>query len=215
MSRSYSARRRRLHPGSPWLWREDWSEGRIPNTLRRLMLAGFRQVGGGIAAAVALLLFVTTSGQRRELVLVVAGALLVLLLPAVVGMLAARRGGAMSRSLLLLDEVPVRLGGWLRGRVEIEAAPLLPRREELQLAVRCVQAVAGVTTADHVLWEERLVPRAAPTGAGGRTVVEVAVQIPVGCPPTEMDGPLRWELVVKASTGEGPTLSRFDLPVFR
>lgn len=207
-----SAARRREHPERPWLWRADWSEGRIGNELRRLLIRGWWQVGAGISVASVVVALVAATSQKPHLVAAVAGVACIITLPALVAMILTTRGGAMARSTMHLDEVPVRLGGWLRGRVELEGS--LQLRRELLIAVRCVNPDHSENDLERVLWEEQLSPAASPGGSRGTTSIPVAVQIPVGCPGTRMDGSCRWELLVKAPTDEGRAVSRFDLPVF-
>jgi len=209
------------HPSEPWRWRADWADGTIPSSSRATAYAaaafaalwnviaiptGFfvsPEIGKGNYAALAGLLFP------------LAGAGLVFW--------AARawlRAARFKSASLVLQRVPVAVGGRLRGEIRLDAP--LPDADEIRIEVACVETHRSRgrdrDSSERLAWQDRwTVPRNRCEITPTYSSIPLDLPMPADAPATTVgDGAdtIAWRL--EASTEcAGPDLwLRFELPVF-
>jgi hypothetical protein len=216
-----------LHPGEPWLWREDWAAGRVLDSNRSAAagLWGFALLWNLIALPAAFF------GIRETLARDNPAGWLVLLFPAVgMGLVfAAFRATLRSRkfaaSRLDLVTVPAVIGYGLAGVIRTPAD--IRPSEGFALLLSCVRvrrtgSGKNFSTTETVLWQEE--KRAAgQRGAGGPadglvTNVPAAFHIPADalpCNESNHDDRVIWRLRAAASVPGVDYESVFEVPVFR
>ncbi len=220
-------RREEQHPESPWLWREDWTAGRVRDA-NRSAAAGLWTFAlmWSLIALPAAWFGVRDAIAKNERV-----AWLVLLFPAVgLGLIvAAARASMRSRkfgaSRLDLVTTPAVIGQGLGGVIRTPAD--IRSADGFRLLLSCVRVRrtgSGKSRSTHeaVLWqEEKRVP--GQRGAGGPedgmvTNIPVAFRIPPDAAPCDDRNPddrVVWRLRASASVPGVDYESVFEVPVFR
>ena len=213
------------HPEAPWLWRTDWASGRIEDSTRGAMWAGWLFAGFWNLVSLPAAWF----GVRAALDEGNKAALLALLFPAVgVGLVAwaiqatlrFRRYGV---SLLELGAVPGVVGQSIAGVVHITSMLHPPEGFHVRLvSVRRVTRGAGKnrSTSESVLWEDdrRVEGVQSRTARGMSTSIPFAFRIPSDAEPCAAANPrdqVWWRLHVTASVPGVDYASTFEVPVFR
>ena len=213
------------HPGSPWLWRTDWASGRIEDSTRGAMWAGWLFAGFWNLVSLPAAWF----GVRAALNEGNKAALLALLFPAVgVGLvtwairvtLRYRRYGV---SVLELGAVPGVVGHSIGGVVRTTSMLHPPEGFHLRLvSVRRVTRGAGKnrSTSESVLWEDdrRVEGVQSRTAQGTSTSISFAFRLPPDAEPCNAVNPrdlVLWRLQVRASVPGVDYESTFEVPVFR
>jgi len=188
--------RRRQAPDQPWLWRDDWAEGRIVwQAIGTRSLWILALVFNGFVGAVALLTPVEEIQQAGP------GARVALALLPLAGLLllawAIRRtlrGRDYGRFVLAIETVPATPGGQLRGTVEAVCGE--PPRDGFDVRLTCLRAkvIAGSGGRDHTtvrytpVWQTVYNAPAGPSGERpGGVTIPVHFDIPEDLPETSRE----------------------------
>lgn len=221
------ARRQQLqaeHPNEPWLWREDWAQGRIRSKTRTSMVREWLfTIFWNLATLPTTWLAVPRVLSQRSLVglivLVFPAAGLYLLVRAIRRTLAYVKYGT---SYFQMTNVPSFPGGELKGTIE---APF-PHSPDHGVQLRLLsihRVIDGTgksrTRNEWILWsnEVKLDPGrlcAAPTG----TTIPVAIPIPLDAQATEEITPVEEYAWLLEATADMPGINYrevFEIPVFR
>jgi hypothetical protein len=207
------------HPGQPWLWKEEWANGRVTDSTRGGTIATWVFAIMWNAISSPLLFMLRGELEKNNYFILIALVFplvgLILLVTAIMATLRALR---FHRSTLVLDHVPVPLGGALRGHVEV---PYTPLAEATSIVVRLTgirRTSSGKSSHDSIQWqEEREIPRGSVSRGANGVSIPIAIDVPDDVAPTDDSGPGRmfWRLSVD---GEVPGIdysSTFEVPVFR
>ena len=207
-------------PNEPWRWRPEWATNRIrgSNRARAYMTLGFAVIWNLISTPAVLL--VPRDGHAGLLVSVV-----VMLFPLVgigLAVWAVRAWWQWQRFRVVtfdLTQMPVALGGRVRGAIRVGTA--VPVDREFRLELCCSERRTtgrDNESSERLLWQTQVgVPRSRCEISSGFTQIPVDVAVPAEQPATttgDESTAIRWYLDV---TGEcpGPDFwSRFELPVF-
>ena len=214
------------HPDEPWLWREDWAAGRIRS-------AGSRDARPLVALGILCVCFVgavgflLASSPSTTPAMIVVTALLGItgVTTMVFGVRQTRQRARMGTPILVLESVPIWIGGRLRGRIEWPDPP----RHGFTLVLRAVPVyrdyelfgdrpsnrVAISTTSGEVA--ENMVQR-----GPGRCTIPVDLEVPKDQPGTGVRVvvgtthgiPVGWELEVRSKDPGSLIRELFTLPVF-
>ncbi|MFK7958810.1 MAG: DUF3592 domain-containing protein [Lysobacterales bacterium] len=209
---------RNAHPQEPWRWEPEWEHGEIHCSGKSTMW---------VAVAMAVFWNLISSFVWVVLPEALADgewvALLMLLFPAVGVGLAVWAVGAVlrwrryGRTTLVLDDLPVRLGGALNGHLKVSTA--LHAREIL-VTLSCIRITTSGSgknrrTTETVLFQDDY--KASVENAGNYRRIRVEFPIPVDQPSRDVSNSRRkvqWRLKANAKVA-GPDLDvQFDLPVF-
>ena len=216
------ARKRQLYPQSPWMWREDWSQGRVQSTTRTSMISMwvFALIWNLVSSPI--LIFVPHSNATT-------GAMAVAMLFPLVGLIllyqAVRltiRWEKFGKTWFDLSTLPGVIGKELRGAIHVNFADV--PEGGVQLKLSCVnRTVSGSgkkkSTSEKILWREEY------TATGGQihggplgSVVPVAFKIPVDAIHTDTENPRNsviWCLQADAQMPGVDYTDLFEVPVFR
>lgn len=220
--------RRRQHPASPWLWREDWATGVISSssTTSAIALGAFALAwNAGIWGALALMWRKSPSMSLGLFCLGAMGVLgLLLLFGAIVSLRRSMKQGA---SFLRISRMPVTIGGELVATIDVRALPAAAA--PARIGLRCEETrttpgsgrSGGSTTTREVWSTELTVPAAALGRDGGRTSIPVRIAIPHGLLETGTKTPegrtsirIDWVLRVAVAIEGLDHLDEFRVPVF-
>lgn len=221
-ARKLAARRalERRFPKEPWRWHEEWKDGRISasNRANAYGTTIFAVLWNLISLPTALLVPAAIADGNRL-------ALVALIFPAIgIGLAAwAIRSWLRLRrfklATLVLDRLPIPLGGRFKGTVKVDA--LVPVAHEFKLRLNCVErrrSRNGKASNERLLWQnEWTVPKHSCQLASTYSTIPVDVAVPDDLPPasTIEEERIVWRLEI---TGEcpGPDFaSTFAVPVFR
>jgi len=209
------------YPDEPWRWKPEWANGRIASSARTMAYVsiGFAVLWNLISLPAAFIV----PGEIAEGNMAAAVALLFPLVGLGLAAWAIRSWLALKRfksATLVLQRVPVALGGRLKGTIRVEAE--VPVATDFGLELDCFETRTRGTgknreTEERLVWQKQWrVPRHQ-CQIGSFTTIPVDVAVPADQPATTIedgDGNIAWRLEV---TGEcpGPDFwSRFELPVF-
>jgi len=216
--------RRTAHPEAPWLWREEWNDGRVRCDAKKgaLALSAFATLWMLISAPVA---FVAVN---EELPKGNKAALIALVFPAVGLLLMGWAGLAVLRwrkygsSVFEMGEFPGVVGGDVVGGVHVAAR--VDAAQGVTMRLTCIErTVTGSgknrRTHESVLWQdEMLLPAASLAVSRGATTIPVAFRVPFDCRQSEELSPshsILWRLELDAETAGADYATSFEIPVFR
>jgi hypothetical protein len=211
--------RRAAHPGQPWMWREDWAGRRVLDSsgTGTAFLWVFAILWNAISWPVAFL--VPRELEKENYVVLVAAifpvAGVIILVAAIRGTMRAMR---FRRSALVLDHVPVPLGGTLRGRVEVPYEPLAEASSIIVRLTALNRVRSGKSTIESIAFQEELeVARGAVSRMPERVSIPVTIDVPHDLPETEREGSAQthWRLTVDAEVPGIDYSATFDVPVYR
>jgi hypothetical protein len=210
------------HPAEPWLWREDWAQGRIKGNTRSGMIAAWVFAALWNLVSAPMLVFVPQQAAKKPI------AYLGLLFPIIgVGLLvrAIRLTLAyieFGKTYFEMSPVPGVIGGDLKGMIQAR----FPHSPEhgVQLRLSCVNRVTtgsgdNQNTSERILWrgEQSLSPAQLYPGPAG-TSIPVNIRIPWDARPTETLVPrdsIVWMLDALADVPGVDYHDVFEVPVFR
>jgi hypothetical protein len=210
------------HPAQPWLWREEWASRRIPERSRSsaVTLWILALIWNAVSTP---LLFVVPQELRDGNRLAVIGFLFplagIFLIVAAFG--ATARAIRFHQSALLLDEVPVPVGGVLRGRVEIPmAGDAFLRASSVVAHLTCLNRTSDSdSTTESVKWqEEDEIGRHEIQRSERGVAIPIEIELPEDAaasserPSSDM---IVWRLTVDADLPGIDYNGSFDVPVFR
>jgi len=210
------------HPAEPWLWREEWAQGRIASKTRSTMIGAwiFAVIWNAVSIPVLLMLpKATAQGPIGYLVLIFPLSGVLLLVRAVRQTLAYREFG---KTCFEMASVPGVIGGELRGQVQARFPHSADHGVHLQLT--CVNRVTtgsgdSRSTRENILWraESDLTSAQLYPGPSG-TTIPVNFRIPGDLQPSEKSGPgdgIVWLLEALADVPGIDYHDIFEVPVFR
>ncbi len=214
------AERRALNPDQPWLWADEWREGRIRSARvgrQATVLAAFALMWNTVVGGVALVVYrrddLWTSPGARLTVLAFGLAGLALIAGTVYLVLLARK---YSPAVFEMSGMPGVLGGHLRGAVHIP--PQVPAGTDTRVTLSCDRLGTGADQkSTWCLWRDEVTARTSASGS-----LPVAFTIPFDLPPSELpdrasrptNSLIRWSLAVAADVPGVDYSASFDVPVF-
>ncbi len=210
------------HPAEPWLWREDWAQGRIVSKTRSNMIGAWIFAVLWNLVSLPMLFLLPQQAAKKPiayigLIFPVAGVFL--LVRAVRQSLAYREFG---KTCFEMASVPGVIGGELKGVIQAR----FPHSPEhgVHLRLTCVNRVTtgsgdNQSTRENIIWrgEFDLSPTQLYPGPAG-TTIPVNFRIPWDVQPTEKRGPrdeIVWLLEALASVPGVDYHDVFEVPVFR
>lgn len=210
---------RAAHPDQPWLWRQEWTSRRLSDQSRSgaFVLWGFALLWNAITSPV----FIYIPDQIRKghllawigVLFPLAGALL--LINAVRLTIRRLRFGG---STLLLDAVPVPVGGVLRGTVEVPHSLSRVSGVKIRLVALAKRRHGGSTSDSIACHEEREIHPSMLRLTGEGVAIPIEIAVPDDAPATDTsDSALQvfWRLDVHAAVPGVDYHAAFDIPVFR
>jgi len=215
------AKLRQRFPNEPWRWKPEWANGRIAASTRTAayVAIAFAVLWNLISLPAALIV----PGEIAAGNYAAAVALLFPLIGIGLAAWAIRAWLQLKRfktPTLLLQRLPVALGGRLKGTVRVESE--VPVAADFGLELECVETRTvrsgkNRRTEESLLWQKQWrVPRHQ-CQIGSFTTVPVDVAVPAEQPATSMedgDGTITWRLEVTGACPGPDFWSRFELPVF-
>jgi hypothetical protein len=222
-----AARQERLqveHPTEPWLWREDWAQGRANSTTRTNMIAGwvFAMFWNLVSMPVAFLVLPQAAKQKGPI------AYLGLIFPVVGVLLLIRAIGQtiaffeFGNTCFEMSAVPGVVGRELKGLIQARF-PHSPDHG-IHLRLSCVHRVTtgsgdSQSTSENIVWRDEadLASGQLCSGPTG-TTIPVAFRIPVDAQPTEKRNArdeFVWLLEALADVPGVDYHDIFEVPVFR
>ena len=210
---------RRRNPEQPWMWNAEWVSRRISDQSRAgtSLLWGFALLWNAIASTVLIALpgEIRKGNQLAWIGFLFPLVGLVLIISAVRLTL---RGLRFRSSKLILDTMPVPIGGTLRGTVEVPQALTSVSAVMIRL-VGLSRRTSGSETADSIVCHEEreLDPSMLRQTASG-TVIPIEIAVPADAPATDTTGEndnVFWRLSVDAEVPGIDYTATFDVPVFK
>jgi hypothetical protein len=210
----------RRFPKEPWRWREEWKGGRIAasNRADAYGVTIFAVLWNLISFPAALFVPDATADGNWL-------ALVALLFPAVgIGLAAwAIRSWLRVRRFelptLVLDRLPIPLGGKLEGTVKVDM--LVPVAREFKLRLNCVarrRSRNNKGANERLLWQnEWTVPKHSCQLASTYSTIPVDVAVPDDLPPAstaQEDERIVWRLEITGKCPGPDFASTFEVPVF-
>ncbi len=216
-------KRKVAHPGEPWRWREDWSQGRVDSQGKSgaIVLWGFAIFWNLISSTVLFAL-------PKELAKGNKGILVALIFPLIgFGLLAGAIYSTLQRRkygqpVFKLLNTPCVIGGQLAGMVEIPAK--VKATSGFKVRLSCVEKrTTGSgddrSTRETVLWQEGLtIAQDLLAHQPDKTGIPVQFAIPSSAPEASReteDPAILWRLNVEADVRGVDLNETFELPVFR
>lgn len=213
-----AAERRAAHPEQPWMWNEEWASRRISDSSRAgtLFLWIFAILWNGISAP---LFFLIPREMDKENYVALVGLLfplvgVILIVAAVRGTLRALR---FRRSMLVLDHLPVPLGGTLRGRVEVPYEPLADASSIIVRLTAISRTRSGKSTHESIVCQEdREVAHGSVSRMPDGVSIPISIDVPAEGGETRSEGSpqMLWRLTVDAEVPGIDYSATFDVPVF-
>jgi hypothetical protein len=202
--------RRRREPDQPWLWRDDWAEGRIVwRAIGARPVWILALVFNAVLGAVALF---TPFDQVRQARPAAQAALLLLPLAGLLLLAwAARRtlrGRDYGRFALAIETIPATPGGQLRGTVEAVCGE--PPRDGFDVRLTCLRTKVTArpggpghrTTHQTPVWQTVYNAPAGPSGERpGAVTIPVHFDIPEGLPETSREIPSPYTALARSRDG--------------
>jgi hypothetical protein len=210
------------HPAEPWLWREDWAQGRIKSNTRSGMISAWIFAALWNLISMPMVVFVPQQAAKNP------AAYLGLIFPIVgVGLLIRAIRFTLAylqfgRTWFEMSPVPGVIGGELKGLIQAQ----FPQSPEhgIRLRLTCAHRITtgsgdNQSTRESIVWrgEASLSPAQLYPGPGG-TSIPVHFQIPWDAQPTETRSPrdaVVWMLEALADVPGVDYHDIFEVPVFR
>jgi hypothetical protein len=210
------------HPTEPWLWRDDWAQGRIKGSTRSGMIGAWIMAVLWNLVSTPMLWILPQAAARKPI------AYLGLLFP-LVGVLLLVRAIRMTlayaefgKTCFEMTPVPGVIGGELKGMIHTR----LPHAPEhgIQLRLTCVNRVTSGSgdnqnTWEHILWrgEVNVAPGQFYPGPAGASI-PVNFRVPWDAKSTDSTdsrNAILWKLEASADVPGVNYHDSFDVPVFR
>ncbi|MGA2795944.1 MAG: DUF3592 domain-containing protein [Thermoguttaceae bacterium] len=212
------------HPDEPWLWKQDWAEGKVVSSNHTAMMfsLAFAALWNVISAPLLFVLPGEVLGKGNWLALIgvifpIVG--LGLIVWATYSVLRWRKFG---QSVFQMASVPGVIGGQIAGVVRT-SAKVLPE-DGFRITLNCINRVTtgsgkSRSTSEHVLWQDdQVVGRDLLQNDPDHTAIPVLFAIPYECRPTDETAPdnqIIWRLAAKAKVPGVDYSAAFDVPVFK
>jgi hypothetical protein len=214
---------KQTYPDSPWMWRAEWTTGRVPGSDRSTMLLAWAFAAfWNLISAPILFIFPEEFFDKGNKF-----ALIGLLFPAVgAGLLvwavrATLRWRKFGSSTFEMTTLPGVIGGPLRGT--IHTALRRPPETGVQVQLNCIRRVVtrgrNGSTNETILWQEDYVAGAERLYAGERGItIPVEFRVPYDSLETsseDSDNQILWRLQVAAAVAGIDYGTQFEVPVFK
>jgi hypothetical protein len=209
-------RLRAQHPDAPWLWREEWTTGRIfsegsANALAAWLFATFWN-------AVSWPIFYFIYFNPSESFGVLAPFTMLSAILPITGLVligwairATMRWVASRGSYFEMVTIPGQIGGTLSGTVRL--MPPSRANREFKVALSCIRRDSGdKSNAEEVIWSDDQTVRGSAFGG-----IHIDFRIPPECYPTDaakVDAGILWRLVTTAPFSSRTFEAKFEVPVF-
>ncbi len=216
--------RQEQNPQAPWLWKPEWSDGRIEATGKaQFLFPAFFALFWNLISTPLFFFLPKEILEKRNY-----PALFALVFPLIgVGLMiwagrAFLRWRKFGDSVFEMSSMPGVIGGRLAGRV-LTSVPLAPA-EGFVLTLSSIHRVTSGSgdnrsTREEVLWQsEKVLGREAAAWDPGRSEIPVEFRIPYDLPPTEErsdDDEILWRLEVRAEVPGVDYGVQFEVPVFK
>jgi hypothetical protein len=212
------------HPTEPWLWREDWAQGKVQSKTRGSAIAGwiFTIFWNAVSMPMAYLFLTQPAKVKGPAVF------LILVFPVIgVGLLirAIRQTIALlefGKTCFEMSSVPGVIGRELRGQIQARF-PHSPDHG-IHLRLSCVHRVTtnsgnSSNTSERILWRDEAELSSAQLFPGpSGTMIPVAFHIPLDAQPTEKRNSRDEFVWVLEALADVPGVNYhdiFEVPVFR
>jgi hypothetical protein len=214
-------RMRQLYPQSPWMWREDWSQGRVQSTTRNSMVATWVFALIWNLFCSFMLVFVPRDTAPTAAIVVV------MLFPAagvyllVLAVRLTMRWEKYGATWFELGTLPGVIGKELRGSIHVKFPQ--PPEESVQLKLSCVNRIVtnsgkDRSTSEKILWRDEYdLPSGKIHGGPIGSAIPVTFKIPVDAVDTNTENPsnsIIWCLQADAKTPGVDYQDIFEVPVF-
>ncbi|HUM04310.1 MAG TPA: hypothetical protein VLT90_02545 [Terriglobales bacterium] len=210
------------HPAEPWLWREDWAQGRIQSNTRSGMIEAWIFAALWNAVSAPVLVFLPQEAAKKPvayiaLVFPVAGVFL--LVRAIRFTLAYSEFG---RTYFEMSPVPGMIGGELKGTIQTRF-PHTPQHG-IQLHLTCVNRTVSGSGNSRSTWEKILWRAETQLSAGQLYASPMGASIPVhfhipwdakASDSTNPSDVTLWQLEAAADVPGVDYHDIFEVPVFR
>ncbi len=212
------------YPDQPWMWRDDWAQGRLKGQggRRTAIIWVFAMLWNGIAwtMVTAALHRPMPRGQWMGYVVLAIFPLagIALLVTALKGTIRSVRFGSTT---LQLQKVPVSLGRTLQGNIDARLPYPLPHG--IQMKLSCINRVStgsgnDRSTWDNVLWQDTKTIGAEQVMAGPNgSTIPVQFEIPRDKPASDSTKPgnqILWLLRAEADVPGANFSDEYEVPVF-
>jgi len=213
------------HPDAPWLWKPEWTAGRIADSGRRALgyLVGFAVFWNLVSAPLCWhVLPVEVVGRGNRLALIALVFPLIGLLLIAWAVVAALRYRKFGRSVFQMASVPGVVGGQLAGVIRTSAK--IRPEDGFRVTLSCIHRVSTGTgrrrsTSEKAVWQdERLVAHELLDGDPTQSAIPVLFDIPYESRTTDegnSDDQTTWRLDAAAKVPGLDYSATFDVPVFK
>lgn len=213
--------RKQLHPGEPWLCRDDWANKRIRSSRwgPALMMAGFAFFWNALSWAAAAAFFFGDKEMpawAKAICLGFPAIGLLLLGTAIYLVIGAWRWGV---SELEMAAVPGVLGGRVAGVIYAPAG--LEVADRFLLTLTCFEKKTrstsdGTETYDEPIWQaDQEIIQTLGGGHANKTIVPVSFYVPYDQHPTDSEAGFSWKLEAKAEVPGIDYHAEFEVPIFK
>lgn len=206
------------HPGEPWMWNPEWASRRISDESRRATAAlwAFAILWNAIASPSLVFMPAELAKGNSAILLALAFPLVGAGLLVAAGR-ATLRAMRFRRSTFVLDTLPAPVGGELRGRVEVDYAPLAEASSVVVRLSAVDRRSSGKSTTEKIVWQEEYqLPRGALLRTMNGVAIPIEIDIPPDAPQSRPDMPqMLWRLTIDAELPGIDYTATFVVPVFR
>jgi hypothetical protein len=211
------------HPAEPWMWREDWAQGRSNSTTGSNLVTAWVFATFWNMIAWMTVVFIPLAQYQRKPVTLVA-----LLFPIVgIGLLIWAVRVTLARlefgkTFLELGTLPAPLGREFRGTIHTRFPQ--PVRDDLRVKLSCVNRYTtgsgdNRSTTEKILWREEQTISAASVFPGPQgTMIPVSFRVPLDQRPSDSSNPasqIVWLIEADANVPGVDYKDVFEVPVFR
>ena len=210
---------RKRHPDQPWMWNPEWVSRRISDQSRAgtFLLWGFALLWNAMASPVLVFL---PDEIRKGNHLAWVGFLFPLVGVAMLlnAMRITWRALRFRDSKLILDTVPVPIGGTLRGTVEVPHVLTSVSGVMIRLTALGRRRSGNTTVSTIACHEERELEPGLLRHMADGTVIPIEIAVPADVPATDTTGEQEntfWRLSVDADVPGVDYHATFDVPVFK
>lgn len=217
--------RQDAYPQQPWMWREDWAQGRANGLGRNSARASwlFAAIWNAVCWTLGYMFWSHPDSRRPVWADLMIGLFCIIGVgAAVLAVTQTLRRMRYGTTFIALQETPAALGRVLRGTIDVPLPSPLPHG--INLVLTCVNRVTTGTgnsrsTTDRILWQEKktLGSEQVPAGACGSTI-PVEFDIPRDEPSSDHsnhDNQILWLLRAEADVPGVDFDERYELPVFQ
>ena len=211
------------NPDQPWLWREDWAQGRaLSQTKSEMIRAWIFSILWNLVSFPVLFVLPSQKLQQQPLSLIMLGFPMIGVALLVWALRETLRWFEFGKTYFEMESVPCVIGRELRGTIQTHF-PQTPGHG-IQLKLTCVHRIVTgsgkeQSTQEQIVWrdEKVVMPEQLGPGALG-TSIPVSFHVPADAQPTDNSNPrnaMIWKLEADANVPGVDYEDIFELPVFR